>query len=543
MKFVTLPTSAAEGGLLAHVLIRPGLILSKGLRLGADEIARLRAANVASVTVAMIDATDVLEGLAARRTAVALAGFGLRAGPAHNGRCDIVAEFSGLALFEPEKIHALNEIDEAITLATLSPFEPVSPGQTVATIKVNPFAAPEEVVAAWEAFGAVFQLAAFQPHRVALIQTVAPGLKPSLLNKTAAATQKRLELMGGALCADTRSAHETEALAREIRVQLGAGADLLLICGASSTSDRGDVVPAAIVAAGGAVQCFGMPVDPGNLLVLGSVGETPIVGMPGCARSMQVNGFDFVLQRLLARQKVGRGDIAAMGVGGLLRAPPRRVAPRGMPEIASVAAGQRKIAAIVLAAGQSRRMGANKLTLMLEGKPVVRHVVEAISASRLSTRIVVLGHEAEQVREALAQSGASFVVNGDFGGGLSTSLKAGLAALAPDVDGAMVFLGDMPDIDPILIDRMIEAFDPGRMRGIIVPKRKGRRGHPVLWGRGFFPLLQLETQGDSGAKHLIDQYEDWVVGIEADDDGVLVDLDTPEAFRQRRKAGESYSSR
>jgi molybdenum cofactor cytidylyltransferase len=534
MKFLTLPARAAEGGLLAHSLTRPGLNLPKGFRLGVEEIAQLLAAGVESVTVAMIDALDVLEDRAAERIARALAGAGLRAGPTKNGRCDIVADHRGLALFSPETIHALNRIDESITLATLPPYETVSPGQAVATIKVNPFATPEAVVAAWEAFGAVFQIAGFQPHRVALIQTVAAGLKPSLLEKTAAATRDRLEALGSALCADARAPHEPEALTQEIQRQLRAGADLVLICGAGSTSDRGDVVPAAIVAAGGAVECFGMPVDPGNLLTLGSVGDVAVVGMPGCARSIQLNGFDFVLQRLLAGQTVAREDIAAMGVGGLLRAAPRKVFPRGMRDVSPAA--PRKIAAVVLAAGQSRRMGANKLVLTLEGKPVVRHVLDAIASSRIATAFVVLGHEAEQVRAALAQAGARFIINGDFDGGLSTSLKAGLAALPPDVDGAMIFLSDMPDIDPALIDRMIDAFDPGRMQAIVVPKRKGRRGHPVLWGRGFFPLLLQETQGDSGAKHLIGQYADWVAEIEADDDGVLVDLDTPEAFLRRQKS-------
>jgi molybdenum cofactor cytidylyltransferase len=534
MKFLTLPARDAEGGLLAHALTRPGLTLPKGVRLGGDEIARLLAAGVESVTVAMTDASDVLEDRAAERIARALAGAGLRAGPVKNGRCDIVADHRGLALFAPETIHTLNRIDESITLATLPPREAVAPGQPVATIKVNPFAAPEAVVAAWEAFGAIFFIAGFQPHRVALIQTVTPGLKPGLLEKTAAATRKRLEALGSALCADARAAHESGALAQEIRRQLRAGADLVLICGAGSTSDRGDVVPQAIVAAGGAVECFGMPVDPGNLLTLGSAGDVAVVGMPGCARSIQLNGFDFVLQRLLSRQKVAREDIAAMGVGGLLRAAPCRVVPRDMRDASP--AGRHKIAAVVLAAGQSRRMGANKLVLTLEGKPVVRHVLDAIGRSRIETAFVVLGHEAEQVRAALAQADARFVVNRDFDGGLSTSLKAGLAALPPDVDGAMIFLGDMPDIDPALIDRMIEAFDPGRMQAIVVPKRAGRRGHPVLWGKGFFPLLQQETQGDAGAKHLIGQYADWVAEIEAEDDGVLVDLDTPEAFLRRQKS-------
>jgi molybdenum cofactor cytidylyltransferase len=541
MKFVTLPVSEAEGGLLAHALSVNGWLLPKGFRLAADDTSRLQAAAVENVTVAMVEANDVFEDAAAERVARALAGSGLRVSPPQSGRCDIVAGFDGLILFDAAKVHALNRLDDAITLATLSPHETVFPGQTAATVKVNPFAAPEALVAAWEAFGPLLRLAAFLPHRVALIQTVAPSLKPSLLQKTSRVTRARLDALGGALCADTRAPHEEDALAREIGVQLRAGADLILICGARSTADRKDVVPAAIVAAGGDIEVFGMPVYPGNLLTLGSVGDVRIVGMPGCARTTQLNGFDFVLQRLLAKQKLGRDEIAAMGVGGLLHASPRPVAPRLALGVGRLPGAPRKIAAVVLAAGQSRRMGANKLTMTLEGKPVVGHVMATIEASRLAAAIVVLGHEAENVRAALAPAAAKFVVNHDFQAGLATSLKAGIAALPPDIDGAMIFLGDMPDIDPALVDRMIDAFDPACMRAIVVPRRNGRQGHPVLWGRGFFPILLQETHGDSGAKHLMTRYADWMVEIEADDESVFTDLDTPDAFGQRKKAREPAS--
>jgi molybdenum cofactor cytidylyltransferase len=537
MKFLTLSPAEAEGGLLAHALRRGDWIMPKGTRLGHDEIARLADAGVEKVTVAMIEAGDVLEDGAAQRAARALADVGLRASVARDGRCDLVADFHGLILFAPEAVQALNAIDEAITLATRPPFEPVSPGQPVATIKVNPFAVPETTIAAWESVGPLFRLAAFEPHRAALIQTVAPGLKTSVLDKTVAATRGRLAQFGSALVAEARTPHDIAPLAQEIARQYEAGADLILICGAHSTSDRGDVVPAAIEAAGGKVESFGMPVEPGNLLVLGVLGDARIVGLPGCARSRQLNGFDFVLQRLLARQRLGRTEMAAMGVGGLLRSAPRSLLPRDMLGGAGLRA-RPKIAAVVLAAGQSRRMGANKLTLALEGKPLIRHALDAIAASRIETTLVVLGHEAEALRAALGAVEARFIVNHDYAGGLSTSLKSGVAALPPEIDGAMIFLGDMPDIEPGLIDRMIEAFDPARMQAIVAPKRDGRRGHPVLWGRGFFPLLLQETQGDSGGKHLIDQYADWVVEVAADTDGVLLDLDTPEAYLRRRQASE-----
>lgn len=370
-----------------------------------------------------------------------------------------------------------------------------------------------------------------------MIQTLAPGLKASTLEKTSRHTRERLIALESALCADLRVAHDDMELARAILARGAAGDDLILICGACSIADRKDVVPAALEQAGGRTVHFGMPVDPGNLLLLGALEKTPVIGMPGCARTPQLNGFDFVLRRLLAGLRVGRADIMAMGVGGLLRATPWNAKAKSETRPAAAP----RIAAIVLAAGRSQRMGANKLTLMLEGKPLVRHAVDAARAASLEKIIVVVGHEAEKVRAALAGSAVAFVANEDYAEGLSTSLKKGVAALPQEIDGAMVFLGDMPDIDPALVARMIAAFAPGRGRAIVAPRCGGRLGNPVLWGRAFFPLILEQTSGDVGAKTLIGRYRQWVAEIDADD-GVLSDLDTAEAMDDRRRRGRQHAA-
>lgn len=199
----------------------------------------------------------------------------------------------------------------------------------------------------------------------------------------------------------------------------------------------------------------------------------------------------------------------------------------------SAADGQKSITAVVLAAGQSSRMGANKLLLPLDGKPLLRHVVEAIRAAGMASIVVVLGHEAEKIRAALAGDDLAFALNPNYRLGLATSLKCGLAAAPEACDGAMIFLGDMPDVDPELVKRMMAAFDPAQKRAIVVPVKGGRQGHPVLWGRRFFPLLQEKLSGDSGAKHLIGENAEWVARIEAAHDGVFADLDTPEDFSAR----------
>ena len=159
--------------------------------------------------------------------------------------------------------------------------------------------------------------------------------------------------------------------------------------------------PAGIVAAGGAVSHFGMPVDPGNLLLLGSLHGEPVVGLPSCARSPKVNGFDFVLQRLFAGLAVTGKDVMRMGVGGLLQEIPNRPQPR---DVENAPLRAPRIAALVLAAGLSSRMGSNKLLEGWRGHPLLRWTVEAALASDARPVIVVTGNEAPKIEAALKAS-------------------------------------------------------------------------------------------------------------------------------------------
>jgi molybdenum cofactor cytidylyltransferase len=268
-----------------------------------------------------------------------------------------------------------------------------------------------------------------------------------------------------------------------------------------------------------------MPVDPGNLLLIGHKGTSPIVGLPSCARSPKLNGFDFVLWRLLADLPVGARELTSLGVGGLLSEIPTRPQPRDERPVE--APRLPRVAAIVLAAGLSSRMGSNKLLAPVSGKPMVRHAVEAALSSAAETTIVVTGHRPDDVRRALAPLTPLFVENRDYSKGLSTSLKCGLGAVPEDFDGALILLGDMPGVSAALLDRLIAAFDPSEGRAICVATRHGKRGNPVLWARRFFEEI-MALEGDVGARHLIAQNAELVCEVEADDDAPLTDIDTPQ---------------
>jgi molybdenum cofactor cytidylyltransferase len=530
MRFATLAIDDPRvvGSILAHTHRLGGGAFKKGRRLDARDVARLQDGGAREVTVATLDAGDVHEDDAAARVAALLTATGLEATAAHTGRVNLTARNHGLLLVDHAAIDALNAVHESVTVATLAPHAAVRPGAVVATIKIIPFAVPEQVLDAIAdklAGRAALALHAFQGKRVALLLTTLENLPAGLLDRAAEAQRRRLELLGNRLGAEARCAHDEVAVAAALGDLLRGGAELILVLGASAIVDRRDTVPAALVRSGGTVVQLGMPVDPGNLLMLGDLEGVPVVGLPGCARSLAPSGADFVLQRLLAGLVVDAAAIRGMGVGGLLKAhhdPKPRIdaSPR--------------TAAVVLAAGMSTRMGANKLLAAIDGKPMVAHVVDALLASQARPIVVVVGHEAQAVEDALSGRAISIVHNGDYASGLASSVRCGIQALAAaQVEAAVIALGDMPWVSANLVDTLIDAFTPDAGATICLPTYGRKRGNPVLWSAAHFEEL-TELSGDVGGKVLIERHAESVRYVEVDDAAVTLDVDTPAALLRER---------
>ncbi|MFQ5985256.1 MAG: NTP transferase domain-containing protein [Alphaproteobacteria bacterium] len=550
MKFTSLSIDQAEGAILAHSVRLATGTFKKGHVLSTDDIAVLSDAGLREVTVARLDADDVGEDDAARAVARAACGDGIKLGPAFTGRCNLYSEHAGVVVMNRDRLDRINLVDEAVTIATLPPFEPAEPRQMVATVKIIPFAVPrgmlETCTRIAEEGGPLIRVAPFGERAVGLVLTHLPGMKERILDSTTEAVKARLAMLGSALVGEIRCDHKVDAVAAAVRGLADQGAQMILIYGASAITDRRDVIPAGIELAGGELEHLGMPVDPGNLLLLARYGRAPVIGLPGCARSPKLNGFDWVLQRLAAGLEVTGRDIMLMGAGGLLKEIPLRPLPRAKaspPEPAEAAAAPRtpRVAALVLAAGQSRRMGkVNKLLAEVDGIAMVTRVVDAVLASKAHPVVVVTGFEAEAVSAALKGRKVHFVHNPDYAEGLSTSLTRGITALPNDVDGALVCLGDMPRVKKKLINKLITAFNPAEGRGICVPTYRGKRGNPVLWARRFFPEMR-EVAGDVGARHLIGAHDEVVREVASDDDGVLVDVDTPDALTGLKRAAKATS--
>lgn len=539
MIFGERPVEAASGTILAHSVRAGPLMMKKGRRLSSADVGAMRSAGIERVTVAELEPGDVGEDEAARRLAAALSGPHLETRPPFTGRVNLHATRRGLFLVDRARLDRVNVVSEALTVATLDPYALVEPAAMVATVKIIPFAVHEAELARCieSASGAapLLRVAPLAGRAVALVQTVLPGTKESLLDKTAAVTQARLSTLDCELTGDRRCAHRIEELATVIGETMSGHPGIILISGTSAITDRRDVIPAAIERAGGTIEHFGMPVDPGNLILLARIGQTPVLGLPGCARSPKLNGFDWVLRRLLCDVPVGRAEVMRMGAGGLLTEIPSRPQPRE-PAGEPTSGMAPRVAAILLAAGRSTRMGHNKLMAPLEGAPLLMRAVDAALSSRARPVILVTGHEAERVRAALGERPVSVVHNPDYEKGLSTSLRCGLAALPVGCDATLVCLADMPRIGAALLDRLIHSYNPVEGRAICVPTWQGKRGNPVLWGRQFFGEMAALT-GDVGAKHLMAEHPELVAEVAAEDDGILADVDTPDALTALGSAG------
>jgi molybdenum cofactor cytidylyltransferase len=339
MKFGPVPLEQAEGKILGHNIA--GLdgrrILRKGKPVTAEDVMTLREMGRTTVYVAELEADDVDENRAAWRVAQAVVGDGLRlTGPA-TGRVNFFATGLGVFRVDAARLAQINAC-KGVTLATLRTSLPVGrkkgrQNHMVATVKILPYGVPESVVQTAESIAAntpIIQVDALRPRRAALILSGSPTAQKRIVQGFDPPLRARLEALGATVesvdfvpLEDEQGEVELAALLQRVT------ADLIVLAGETAVMDENDIDPRAIRRAGGEVIAFGAPVDPGNLLLLAQLNNTPILGAPGCARSPKVNIVDWVLPRLLVGDKLTHEDIFSLGHGGLLDEILERGLPRG----------------------------------------------------------------------------------------------------------------------------------------------------------------------------------------------------------------------
>ncbi len=524
MKFQSVDLAQAVGHILAHSIKVTDGVLKKGNVLTDVDIAALSKAGQNFATVAMLEKGDIAENEAVQRLADAFTGAHMRITPPVAGRINLIAECDGILSLCPKTIDAFNTVDEAITIATLPNYARVREGMLLATLKIIPYAVHDDLLKNATSIidSKTVEVHRFKERSCDVILTKTSELKPSLLTKAERVIKTRVSPLG--LHVETCNIVEHTEAAVSNALQ-NAKSDMVLILGASATSDRRDVVPAGVIAAGGSVTRFGMPVDPGNLLVVAKHDDRPVVGLPGCARSPAINGVDWVIERLCAGLPIENDEIAKMGVGGLLKEIPDRIQPRLQKSKPSSGA-----TVIMLAAGRSRRMyGDDKLLRNVYGIPLLRHCVQTALASDAKECVVVIGKDADKHRKALDGLPVKIVEAADADLGMSASLRAGILALDHTPESVLIAFSDMPDLSKYHFNTLITKCNSIGGKPIICPvTQNGSRGHPVLFDAAYLENLTA-LEGDVGAKSILKSVPDAVHEVQMDD-SVILDLDTPEAW-------------
>ena len=345
MKFGPVPLAEAEGKILGHNIAAANgqRLLRKGKPLTSSDLESLRALGRVSVYVAQLEADDVDEDTAARRVAGAIRGTGLHTSGGASGRVNLLSDVMGLLRVDVEHLAQLNDCD-GITLATLLNHSPVHAKQIVATVKVIPYAVPEAVVSRAEAVASrsksIVRVDALPFRSVGMILSGSNSIHQRLISDFDP-LRVRIEKLGSIVKRTDFVALDDEmdeaALANMLRDHIATGVKLILLAGETAIMDAHDIVPRAVIRAGGVVESVGAPVDPGNLLMLAYIDGVPVVGAPGCARSKKMNIVDWILPRLLAGDQLTRRDIVGLGHGGLLQDLPERGLPRDIQENSSQA--------------------------------------------------------------------------------------------------------------------------------------------------------------------------------------------------------------
>lgn len=339
------------------------------------------------------------------------------------------------------------------------------------------------------------------------------------MDKTRTVIERRLTPRLAVIKQECRCEHTIDDLKAVLAERLADQPDWILIVGASAISDRADVIPMAIASAGGTIDRYGIPVDPGNLLLLAHVGKTNIVGLPGCARSPRYNGFDMIIDRLACELDLSDAWLNGLSVGGLLT----EIADR--PEPRTEAAADQPIGAILLAAGSSQRAGSiNKLLVPVSGTPMVSHVASNILRSDVDRLLAVTGFEHQRVELALQACNCDCHYNPGHMSGMASSVVAGVSQLI-ESGAVLVCLADMPHVKPETINALIDAYRKNPQKYIFVPIYEGQRGNPMLFAQPVFDAL-LSLEGDMGARLLVKGHPDHVVEVSVADAGILKDYDT-----------------
>ncbi len=520
MRFEQRDTDLCAGWQLAHSLTVNGVHYPKAARLDNTHIKKISSAKIPKLYVFQLSSEDISENDAADKIANIICGSNVTAHKAKHGRVDIFASCDG-RFGADQAINELNQLNSSITIATLEANKLVKAGDRLATVKIIPYGVPAIEIQKYTATSELLNVLPYEPKNACFIST-----DQKLTEKAFVTIQDRCADRAVSITQRLSCDHTVEDIQNQLKLIDYTQIDIVLILGKAATSDKRDVIPQAIEAAGGDIDRVGMPAEPGNLLVYATLHTphfkciVPIIGLPGCIKSPLFNGFDRVLADISTGKAVSFSNIANIGIGGLTARAPKQAT--------ALSQDKTQIKAIILAAGKANRAGGIKLLANISGKTILAHTIDTY---RNYNPTIVTGHRSDDIAKIVEEANVPHVHNPDYAQGLSTSLKIGISTVLPNCDYLLIALADMPFVQQKTITTMSEAVKDHPDAGIIIPTCGGKRGNPILWHRRYFDALNTVT-GDKGGRFVIHKNECDVLEVETHDPGILLDLDTPEMLAQ-----------
>ena len=533
MKILGLDPQESLGSVIAQTYNLPGKTISKGTFVTSEIVDYFKEFDVQTILCAVPANGDIHEDEAAEAISNAIDKNQIYVEKASTGRVNFKSQSLCLVRYERALIREVNLVDESIAFSIVEHNQLLAKNDLIATLKIIPFFTQKKYVdqvISILAKNELFNTHSLNRKKVSLIQTSFEWQKKSMFKATSNVTRNRLEALDCSLNEEKLICHDYKALCSEIRSSIGSGIDILLISGASAITDRSDYIPRAILSEGGKIIQYGLAVDPGNLLLIGKVGNTTVIGMPGCARSPKLNGFDWVLQLLMADIPISREELAEMGAGGLLMEIASRPLPRALAK--SVSKREKKVMGVILAAGNSTRMGKdNKLLRNIGDAPLIRNTAIEMLKSDLDSCSIVLGYQSDKVADVIKDLNVNLILNPLWKEGQASSLRAAINTLDSTYSDLLIMLGDLPGIKSIHINSIIEEhlLTDNRKSKITIPSFKGQKGNPVIWGRSFFDDLS-NLEGDVGGRSLFSEHPAAINILEMENPWVVKDTDTPEDF-------------
>ena len=526
MYFGNISLDKSEGNILAHTLNVNNKRLSKGKIISKEDIKLLKNSGLDSIICAVPNKNDIHEDKIAKILGKLFINKSIIIEDPYTGRVNLLAKKTGLIIIDEKIINKFNATSQHITIATLKNYSKVNKGDMIATIKIIPFYVNSTIL---KKINNIYlrnslNINPFKQKKVGLILSHSEKANLKLNKISIERINNRLENLNSSLTKVITCKHDSHSISKNIIILKKEKINLILILGASAIVDIKDKIPEAIQLAKGSIIRFGMPVDPGNLLLLGKLKNIYVIGLPGCARSPSLNGFDWILERLIVDTHISSKNISDMGVGGLLK-----TINKDKSNIKKY-----NISNIILAAGQSKRMKEkNKLLININNKKMIENVIHSATKSNANNNILVLGHQNEKIQKYV-NNNITITINKEYKKGLSSSLKKGISALPEDCDGAIIILGDMPIITSNLINNLIKNFDPKNNKYIVAPTYNGKRGNPILIGRKYFPDI-LNLKGDKGAKNILNKNSKYINNIPQKNSFSLIDIDTHKDYEKFNK--------